>query len=443
MTSRGHRNRFQLHESTQRGLCRLSFGLFGLLPLVCCLAFSAVQFLPAYHRWRAAAWEQWLSTQLGIEIELAAIENRAPDRWVLHGVRLLHPESGATLGCVPRVEVLARGGRWSVLLDEPELEGRQLTATWKMVHDWFLCRPQQYSRAAAIGANRLIIRGVDKTDEFSNIIVRMQPEQSELALDIQFRMSGEKIAAKKEPASLLKIRRNHTENRLMTNLQLQTATPLPCQLFHGLLPSTANFGEGATFTGLLDWQMRNAEWQLQLSDVNLQQVDFGNLGRWLGNKLSGRGMIYVHQATISNNHLETAVATIAAESGSISSDLLFNLAKHLDIELRQTNPVAVHAFESAFFTINIEPQWLQLAGRLPGDALLSDAIGPLARRAQERWGTSVPLAKLIDLLQDSDVDTDSHSQSVARGLSPVARIALRWLPLDAPTIHSPKDVTLR
>ena len=453
MASRGQTSRFQLHESTQRGLCRLAFILFGLLPLICGLVFSALEFVPAYQRWRTSKWEDWLSTQLGIHVELAVLENRAPDRWVLHGVRLLHPESGATLGRVPQVEVLSRGKRWSILLHEPELERRQLTTTWKMVHDWFLCRPQRYSQAAAIGANHLIIRGPNASDEFTNIVVRMQPEENELALDIQFRMSPTlqpsgtstaQLVAKKEPASLLKIRRNHAENRLMTNLQLQTATPLPCELFHGLLPSTANLGEQATFTGLLDWQMRSAQWQLQFTDVSLQQVDFGNVGRWLGNKLSGQGMIYIHQASISNNHLESAVATIAATGpGSISSDLLAGVGRHLDIDVRQTNPVAIHAFEHAAFTVNIEPQRLQLVGRLPGGAIFRDAVGPLASRPQAKWDTTVPLAKVIDLLHDSDDDKSSRRHSMSRSLSPVARVALRWLPLDAEPMHAPGDVTLR
>ena len=118
MASRKPHGKWQLHESSQRGLCRAAFVLLGVGPLLLVIGFSIVQFIPAYQENRAQAWSTWLSGRLGVDVQIAAIESLAPERFVLHGLRLSHPESRASLGRIRSVGISRKAAMWSIQLDE-------------------------------------------------------------------------------------------------------------------------------------------------------------------------------------------------------------------------------------------------------------------------------------------------------------------------------------
>ena len=111
-----------MHESSQRGLCRAAFVLLGVIPLIFVIGLSIAQFIPAYQSRRAAHWSAWLSTRLGVQVQIAAVESLAPERYVLHGLKISHPESRAALGRVRSVAVDRSGTGWKVKLNGPELE---------------------------------------------------------------------------------------------------------------------------------------------------------------------------------------------------------------------------------------------------------------------------------------------------------------------------------
>lgn len=141
MARRRFTTKWQMHESSQRGLCRAAFVLLGVLPLLAVIVLSVAQYIPAYQARRAASWSSWLSNRLGVNVQIAAVELLAPERYVLHGLKIAHPESRAALGRVRSVAVSHEGAAWVIKLDTPELETRQLATTWQMLHDWFVCRP--------------------------------------------------------------------------------------------------------------------------------------------------------------------------------------------------------------------------------------------------------------------------------------------------------------
>ncbi len=48
--------------------------MFGLLPLFSVIAFSIAQYVPAYQERRALTWSSWLSSRLGVDVQIAAVE---------------------------------------------------------------------------------------------------------------------------------------------------------------------------------------------------------------------------------------------------------------------------------------------------------------------------------------------------------------------------------
>lgn len=424
---------YALHESTQRGLCRLVFVLLGLGPLGVCCVFSAAQFVPYYQRLRAARCEQWLSSQIGVDVEVAALENKTPARFALHGVRLVHPETRATIGRVPLIEVEMLRGQWSIQLTRPELEGRQLSAAWRIVHDWFLCRPKRYTHVASIGMDGLTIRGSSEVDAFAEVAVKLLPARDALLLEVNFRLANSEAAANpkssKTPFSQLSIRRNHRENQLMTDLQLRANSPLPCWLVDGLLPSARKLGDYATFQGSVGFQMSGAAWHAELGEAHFQQVDFGRLSQDSGVAVSGMGTLYLNSAVLAQRRLEFALGTVMLGPGRIGTRLLTAMGQHLDIEVRSNGSASVHAFDAAAVSIQIEPAGVKIAGRLAADALLTDSLGAIAERSQKKWEERISVAKIAEAFQAGASPNSSNS---AQAHSAPARYALQWLPLENP-----------
>lgn len=427
----------QLHESTSRGLCRLAFILFGVLPLLVCFILCGVQYVPTYHRWRAGLWEDWLSSTLGVDVEVAALEAMAPGRFTLHGIRLKHPETGASIGRVRLVEVeLNRRGQWIVRLAQPELEGRQLSAAWKIVHDWYLCRPQHYARAVQIGMNDLTIHGAIDGTTFNAISVEMDPLPDTLELTINFRVANSLERTDKgkpvdQQRAELVITRHHSEEHPMTELELTTgAAPLPCSLLSGLLPQLEALGTEASFEGKLRFQMGDNTWVTRITNGTLNQVDFGRMGWYANSALSGVGGIVLEKASIRQDGLSDARGVLWIRSGRITHSLLTAIGRNLAVDLSAEvleGRVGAYPFEEAGFCFEIEPTSLRLYGGLV------DAVGPLATRAQERWDEEpLPLERLVWVLRESSINrsTDAGHSPVPGGW--LAKQAILWLPLEEP-----------
>ncbi len=417
---------YQLHETTQRLLCRLAFVLLGFLPLIACSFFAVAQYFPGYQRWRAEQAESWLASQLGLDVEIAAVESKSPTHYALHGVRFIHPESRAAIGRVRQIDVQLRRGQRLVHMVEPELEGRQLAATWKIVHDWFLCRPQRYAHMAAFTMDQLTVRGMMDVDTISDIAVKMLPSENALLLEIDFVLDNP-LASQPGTASQLIIRRDHRENQLLTDIQLRSTVPLPCELIAGLVPQVQRLGQYATFSGVLDFHLRDASWEATLTNSSFQQIDFGQLSQDTGAGISAMGRIDLEQAIITHRHVKFVKGSVRLGPGRIDSTLLRAMGEHMDIELRLTNPVSVHAFDAAGWHVRIHPEGVQIAGGLgpEGDALFIDRLGGLAKRSPMKWEESIAFEQVVSTLNAANYTAGAPSLSLA------ARSALQWLPSDS------------
>lgn len=417
---------YQLHETTQRLLCRLAFVLLGFMPLIACSLFAAAQYFPGYQRWRAEQAESWLAQQLGLDVEIAAVESKSPTHYALHGVRFIHPESRAAIGRVRQIDVQLRRGQRLVHMREPELEGRQLAATWKIVHDWFLCRPQRYAHMAAFTMDQLTVRGMLDVDTISDIAVKMLPSENALLLEIDF-VLNHALASQPSTASQLIIRRDHRENQLLTDIQLRSTVPLPCALVAGLVPQVQRLGQYATFSGVLDFHLRNASWEASLTNSSFQQIDFGQLSQDTGAGISAMGRIDLKQAIVADHYVKYADGSVRLGPGRIDSALLRAMGEHMGVELRLTNSVSVHAFDAAGWYVRIHPQGMQLAGGLgpAGDALFTDGLGGLAKRSPVKWEESIAFEQVVSTLNAANSSAGTTSFSLA------ARSALQWLPSES------------
>ena len=442
MARRKTNTKLQMHESSQRGLCRAAFVLLGVSPLLLVIAFSITQFIPAYQTLRANAWSSWLSGRLGVEVQVAAVESLAPECYVLHGLRLSHPESRASLGRIRSIAVSRKGAVWSIQLDEPEFESRQLAATWRMIHDWFVCRPQIAQPAIRIVCDDLRLRELDQVQSLEQIAVEIYSQAERTVVGAEFRMPRAVPGSK---ASLVRIVRQHSDRHLSTVLELDSgAAGLPCNLISPVLPFVQQLGDRAVFQGKLALRQRDSAWEANITQSFLVGVDFGRLTAGLNSCVTGEGFIWCENFMVTDAGLQNAYGKASVEHGRIDNNLL-NASQHtLKVELPsvQSANVGLHSFEQLQAIFDIAPGTFRLAGgvektlpdtqgrtrQLPLGTLIADAAGPIAVRSNFE---PMPLQNLLNaLVYDAGVTTASaNSPNPASWL---AQRAVWWLPLETP-----------
>jgi hypothetical protein len=432
MADRRVRLRWHLHESTARGLAQLAFVLLGVVPMLLCLAASAIQFWPGYQRMRVGRWEDWLSSQLGVEVSVSAFEARAPERFALHGIHLRHPETQASIGRVRLVEAQWSGSQWAVRLTQPELEGRQLATAWRIVHDWFLCRPQRYAAAARIGMSELTVHDpVSGDNRLSDVTLQMIPTAAAVLVKIGFELDDPEAAQlaatddnQAKHAQLI-IKRHHGREMLRTEMQLRTGVhPLPCSLVTGVFPAVDRLGQDARFAGVFELDISGAAWQARVHNGSFSQVDFGKWTQGSGVSVSGQGEVFfLEQAILNRQRLEYARGGAMVRHGQVSPRLFFALGKHLGVSLRDTNPVSSYGFDQLSFAFEIGHSKLQLAGAM------EDVHGGLAVRDQSKWNEPLSLECVVAALADccSPASTPNELEMVSS--SWLSKQAIVWLPL--------------
>lgn len=423
MAGRRRQFGYQLHESTRRGLCRLAFVLLGLAPLLLCLALCVAEFLPSYHRSRASQWESWLSSQLGVTVEIASVENLSPQRYALHGVRFTHPETKGTIGRATKVDVFSAQEQLHVHLQGTEIESRDLAAAWKMTHDWFLCRPALHIKPIVLKMDSLTVHGLAQETRLHHIALHLQPQSEALQLDIRFHSTAS--IATEQTQSKLAIRRNHQASRLGTTIELNAMSPLPCPLLSGLVPALDRLGSNATFVGSVQLELLASTWSAAVSKAEFQQVDFAQLTRDTSTAMTGIGTIQVERAQLVQDRMRSMLVTANVGPGRINNTFLQAIERHLEFDAREatSGSVALQTFDQAALSLYLDHEGLVIVGQI------QDQLGSLATRTTDKWKreNTLELQRIIDVLNPSTA---------------AARNAFAWLPMDEPVERTASSDTL-
>ena len=397
---------WKLHESTQRALCRMSFILLGLLPLGMCLTFCAIQVVPGYQRWHSARWEDWLSSQMGLTVTIDQVEWLSPESFELSGLGLKHPETNASIGHVESMLVHLTKGKWMIDIREAELESRQLSASWRILHDWFLCRPKRFQRASEIHIAKLTLRDQDQPrvapQALQELSVKLFPEADAVlaAITFAFEENGDTSStansALEATRSSILIKRYHNESQLLTHMQLRMATPLPCSLAAPLLPQLALLGDGASFfVEVCDARFRENSWDAMISNTVVEAVDFGKLTQGTQLRATGLGRLVLNSVSCDSQRIRKLEGQVAMRSGAISAASLSSLRDWLGVQLRPLNSVDHVSFDEAKLAFLLEPQEIHLA------VDVRDSLGPLALRGN--WNQPLPAANLSAALQGNTI----------------------------------------
>lgn len=313
MASKPWRKQLRLHESTQRGLCRLVFLCLAFLPMVAISGYSLVRMTPWYQSYQKDFWQRRISDNLGVDVRFASIEFPSPDHFRAHDLVCFHPETGREIMRVSHILGAMDRTGWTVELDAPELNGQQLQSALQVVHDWFLCRPQKSATLLALKVPELMVYDGLKTTKFQNVEVGLKPTETTSTLVLNFSLDGQKFSKR---ANLL-VEREHALEPPTTNWILRTNDiVIPCELFGQRFPMAQYLGERAEFRGNLKWNQSEHLWSSEMVDGEFTSVDLGALTTALGTPLRGMANLKINQAKVVNGSLIQMDGTLDAHRGS-------------------------------------------------------------------------------------------------------------------------------
>ncbi len=307
--------RLKMQESAQRSLCRLAFVLFAIIPttLIVCTWFWSIA--PWSQYWTAQTWERRISLNLGVDVQLARVENFAPYSYRFHHVTVKHSETGDLIAVIPSIEFQQRQSAWHLRLQSPKVELEQAAHLTQSIHQRYLCQPN-----LAFPFTFCSIR--DMT------LMRETPVMESICLEAQFQYQKDKtsfharfdLATNDASTSAsLDIERHHNLASPFTGWLLQTGgVTIPCAVMASFQSVTTKLGPDATFQGDVRWEQGVVDSRAALRGI-FQNVRFQNAPVAMASSgtlpPNNKGSIRVDFAQVMNGLIVQADGLVTMDSG--------------------------------------------------------------------------------------------------------------------------------
>jgi hypothetical protein len=363
----------KLHESVRRLWCRMLFLLLGASPVCLGLLWILWSCTPWYASQRRRDWESLLANSLGMRVHVGLVREPSPEHFQLEQVIIQHPESQLEVVRVRMVEGFRRGEGWAVRLAQPEIQGDQLEACWRIAHDWFLCRPALTRNALAIAMNDVTIHGVAadargrvaSTRTLKDLQIDLLPQTDLITATLRYRHAEDPPL---EAIRLQATRYHHSKDR-HTELQLDTGRlAFPCSLLAGRFPHLGRMGPAAQFTGGVDLRMADSgQWSARIRG-SVQQMDWHDVTEPFPFRLTGLGRIEDMDVVLNDGKIQVARGKLSGRNGLVHRKWLMHSRKLFGVpapsslsEMRESM-VHYHAIDASF---ELSPSGLIVRGNLP------------------------------------------------------------------------------
>lgn len=398
--------------------------LCAALPVALALAASVAEYIPSYQRARAKRYQDQLAGALGCSAEVSAVELRAPNQFILHGIKLFHPETSELIARIQSLDVFQNHAGYALRLIKPELPAEQLASTYRLLHEQVLCRPVQRNQATVAWLDELSIQGgLAGRTQFRNVRLEMRRVPSETQASLQFGFDG----VGGQPA-VIGFARQHTAVEPTTRLRLDSGGQrLPAHWIGMFAPQLAIAGDAATLAGQFELDYSLSTWTVAGSG-RLRDVD---ATAWTQRPmLSGLADVDVSDLSLGDQGLDHVRGQLTIHEGRVHDDLLQS-ATYVGL-----NPVAAiaqsrataHPFTDLKLDFALDWRGLVLKAGLPDGAVASDRLGPLA---QQYYRDLVPMANVVTALSKATGPSNQDSDLIE---SPTVRRLVRWLPRPVTTI---------
>ena len=324
-----------MHERTQRAIARLMFVFCCAVPTAFTIVCVLVTWTPWYHQRTLRAIEAGLSKETGLVVEIEDFQRSAPSMLRLYDVRVLEPENRHEVARVRELQWVSGSDEVSILLHQPELQSSQLANAWKLIHDRFLCRPEQTSLPVQVAGNDLTIHSRTGALTLRDVDAWIHSDEDSVEATIQCLPA---ISQSDSPIDIT-VRRDRSGTLPVTQWLLDThRTPLPCSALAEYLPMLESLGSDAMFSGTMRWQLEPSDWWIDLGGSQFEHVSLDRLFEQHAQRLSGTARIRLERCRIEPHNRKSDIAgSIRAQNGLIARSLLVSVNQHLGFDVRVPN----------------------------------------------------------------------------------------------------------
>ncbi len=210
---------------------------------------------------------------------------------------------------------------------------RSFRSAWRLIHDRFLCRPEQTSLPLQIAANDLTIHSRTGALTLRDVDAWIR---SAGATRSRQRSSACRRSPLSDSPININVRRDRSGATPSTLWTLNTSgTPLPCSALAEYLTPMESLGTDAMFSGTLRWHLQGKQWWVDLGGSRFEQVSLDRLFEQHAHRLSGTAKIHLERCRIEPHNRRSDVSgSIRAENGLIGRSLLYSVHKHLEFDVR-------------------------------------------------------------------------------------------------------------
>ncbi len=354
---------FALHETTQRRVCRVTFLLACVLPILATLAVVVYSNRP----WQEADWQRTLDQSFHIRAQLDHYATPRPGVAEFTNLRLADLRTNHPLASVAKLRSCHQDNRLSLQAELIELEAEQLPALATTLATWlatdqiqpFELRVERLTIVSksfqALPLQGLTIRSDGVSPKRQQFLAKAFDSEGNA---VQLKLVADRVA-------------------LQCRLVAQQSA-LPCWLVGKLVPGLRNFGE-AMFTGQISAQSEDHGLHGKLSG-NLAHVD---LQTWFGergpHRLEGQAQIQLRQFAWSDNGIKRIEGTMHAQQGAVNDSLLNGMSKLFGCNagpafqlFQEVTPESLLPFDQLAIQFRVDSNGIVLTGAGANDALLSN-----------------------------------------------------------------------
>jgi hypothetical protein len=399
----------------RRRLCRAIFCLACVLPTVLVSAAVMVLHTPAYRAVQISAWQTRLSTQLGLEVELAEVTSRGAAHWLAGGLECRDPESHEWLVRVRSADMARTARGWQVTLGQPQLNARRLERLAALLHEHVLLRAGEVSAPVQLAAASVELSDESRSESILDVRSAIDARADRTELLLEFRTP---LAAADQRVRVRFVR-NRQLDPPATGWELHTdAGGLPCSVALNWLPALSHLGDRCVFQGSVWCEQHPAGWEAELRGV-FRQVDLDQLiTRQFPHKLSGAATLALHRCQVHAGQVTQAQGRLSCESGVVSQSLLDAAEQSLGVtQHARVADDGLLEYQRLALDFSLSAAGLVLAAPgTPGNSLLADSQGPLLSLRDTAPRSCLSLVQLLVPQVDLQVPATRETAAIVRAL---------------------------
>jgi hypothetical protein len=436
---------FAMHERTTRAIARWLFVGCCAAPTTLTVLAILLTWTPWYHHRARRAIEAHVALLTGLRVEIGDFERSDPSTWRLADVRLADPETLRTITTVRHVTWISNRENTIIRLSQPEIHVQSLEQVAALVHNRFLCRPDQTRVPVHIVADDITLRSGATAQTLQSLHAALETRDDVVLGSIRCIPAGQ-LAASEEIH--VNVSRDRSASPPTTTWSLQTGHwRLPLAVLTDYFPSLARLGPDATFDGTLtatrpDGVAYQAGWGVELAG-NVRELDLASATQDLPHRVTGRGTVSIDRCQLTRDGSVNVAGQLIAAEGRMSASLLPRLAEDLGCTLTVAigedfsfDTLGVH-FDLYAAQLRVAGVCRSVPGRewLPADVVVSAGGRPLVL-SKGTWLPSMNLARLIAPMHSVSVPLSGQTSDLLWILRPPRHP----LPGDVVPTGAPEDI---